>query len=78
VSDDPDVRQVVNRIVVFAAFACWSDAGREDVERDGPAGMPQWGQIGYPGRSDGYLDVYRRGVPDGFRAHADDGQQEAR
>lgn len=77
-SDDAGVRQVVNRIAAFSAFACWSDAGREDVERDGAADMPWWGQIGYPGRSDGYLDVYRRGVPDGFRAHADDDQEEAR
>jgi hypothetical protein len=77
-SDDALVREVANLVVPFSAFAYWSDAIRwqdastrvDDVAD--PSELPPWREIGFPGTSNGHLGTFRRGVPRGFRASADE------
>lgn len=67
----PDVRQLANQLIPFAAFAHWSDATLSAPARPGGPRPPQWGRIGFPGPAHDHLATYRRDGPPGFRP-ADD------
>jgi hypothetical protein len=63
---DPDIQQIANQIIPFAAFAHWSDADLPEPARVGGPRLERWDRIAWPGPAHTYLDVYRDGSPPGF------------
>jgi hypothetical protein len=69
--DDPDMRQIANQVIPFAAFAYWTDATLGEAAQPAGARLPRWDAIGYRGPSHGYAETYTDGGPPGFAAMTD-------
>jgi hypothetical protein len=70
-NDQPDVRQIANQIIPFAAFGYWSDATLGEPAHPGGPRPERWGAVGFPGPSHGYADTYTQDGPPGFAARTD-------